>query len=263
MKINLDQMKDKLPKHVAIIMDGNRRWAKQKGWDVLRGHSWVVDNNLEQLIDRCIELEIPYLTLWVFSTENWRRSKREVSGLMKLFRKVLNKKMEDLHRKGMRLRVIGDLSRFPEDIRKKAEEWVEVSKENKKITVVLALNYGGRDEIIRAIGRMLEDMSERALQAAGNSSEQNRLRNTLLLPKEVPNLILSEDFLEKYLDTVGMPDPDLIIRTGGAIRTSGFMPWQAVYAEWYFTKTYMPDFGKEELDEALRDYLERERRFGK
>ncbi len=252
-KINLDQMKDKLPKHVAIIMDGNRRWAKQKGWDVLRGHSWVVDNNLEQLIDRCIELEIPYLTLWVFSTENWRRSKREVSGLMKLFRKVLNKKMEDLHRKGMRLRVIGDLSRFPEDIRRKAEEWVEVSKENKKITVVLALNYGGRDEIIRAMGRMLEEIVK-----------QNRLRNALFdKQKEVTNLILLEEVFEKYLDTAEMPDPDLIIRTGGAMRTSGFMPWQAVYAEWYFTKTYMPDFGKEELDEALRDYLERERRFGK
>ncbi len=252
MKFSLDQMKEKLPKHVAIIMDGNRRWARKRGLDILRGHDYVVDNTIEPIVDRCIGLEIPYLTLWAFSTENWRRSTREVNGLMRIFRKVLNRKMEDLMAKGVRLKTVGDLSRFPKDIRKRAERWIESSKGNDKITVVLALNYGGRDEMMRAIEKMWKDVSK-----------QNRLRNSHLSPNEVTNLILSEDFFEKYLDTVGMPDPDLIIRTGGARRTSGFMPWQAVYSEWYFTETYMPDFTVDKFDEALVEFVRRERRFGK
>ena len=240
-KLDLNQMRDRLPRHVAIIMDGNRRWAREKGWDVLRGHDYVVDNTIEPIVDRCIELEIPYLTLWAFSTENWRRSAREVNGLMRIFRKVLNKKMEDLVAKGVRLKTVGDLSKFPKDIRERAEGWIEASKENDKITVVLALNYGGRDEVIRAVRRMISSVSSIKYQVSS----------------------INEDFFEKYLDTAGMPDPDLIIRTGGAQRTSGFMPWQAVYAELYFTETYMPDFTVDEFDEALAEFVRRERRFGK
>ena len=240
-KINLDQMKNKLPKHVAIIMDGNRRWARKHGLDVLKGHSLVTDEVMEPIVDRCIELEIPYLTLWAFSTENWKRNKREVVGLMNLFRRVLNKKMEDLHKKGVKLRVIGDLSRFPKDIREKAQEWIKSSRRNNKITLVLALNYGGRDEIIRALRRVISSTSN--IQHSVSS--------------------MNEEVFEKYLDTAGMPDPDLVIRTGGSQRMSGFMPWQSVYAEWAFVKTLMPDFTTERFNEVLIDYIKRERRFGK
>ncbi len=251
-KLDLNQIRDRLPRHVAIIMDGNRRWARAKGLDILKGHDYVVDNTIEPIVDRCIELEIPYLTLWAFSTENWRRSAREVNGLMRIFRKVLNQKMEDLMKKEVRLKTIGDLSKFPKDIRERANDWMEKSKDNKKITVILALNYGGRDEIVRAVKKVWEDVSE-----------QNKLRNSHLSPNEITNLILSEDFFEKYLDTAGMPDPDLIIRTGGAQRTSGFMPWQSVYSELYFTETYMPDFTVDKFDEALIEFMRRERRFGR
>ncbi len=249
-KLDLRQIKERLPRHVAIIMDGNRRWARKRGLDILRGHDYVVDKTIEPIVDRCIELEIPYLTLWAFSTENWRRSSREVNGLMRIFRKVLHKKMEDLMTKGVRLETIGDLERFPKDIRELAERWVESSKNNQKIKVVLALNYGGRDEIIRAIEKMWH-----ALRITEGSVS---LRGTL-----PPSCVQIEKEFEKYLDTAGMPDPDLIIRTGGAKRTSGFMPWQAVYSEWYFTETYMPDFTVNKFDEALVEFVKRERRFGK
>ena len=233
--------KEKLPKHVAIIMDGNRRWARGKGLDVLRGHDYVVDETIEPIVDRCIELRIPYLTLWAFSTENWKRDTKEVNGLMRIFRKVLGRKMEDLMKKGVRLRVIGDLGKFPKDIRERTEEWIEISKNNNKITVVLALNYGGRDELLRSFKKLAGEIVGQKLQITD----------------------IEEEDITRLLDTSGMPDPDLIIRTGGAQRMSGFMPWQAVYAELYFTDTYMPDFTVERFNEALEEYIERERRFGK
>lgn len=219
------------PKHIAIIMDGNRRWAKLHKLQALRGHEYVVDNVIEPLVDRCIELGIPYLTLWAFSTENWQRDRREVEGMMQLFRRAFEKKVEDLHKKGVRLNIIGDIDRFPRDIADQAKRWVEISRQNTKITVSFALNYGGRDEILMAVNAVKKPAT-------------------------------AEEF-EKHLYTTGLPDPDLIIRPGGQFRLSGFLPWQSVYAELYFTKILMPEFGPNELDQALADFETRMRRFGK
>lgn len=236
--------KENLPQHVAILMDGNRRWARGKGLPVVAGHTQVVQKRIEELIERAAELKIPYLTLWAFSTENFGR-KEELGMYMKLFRWALKKKSNSLIEKGARVQMIGDLSRFPDDIQKDFITLMEKSKENKRITVTFALNYGGRDELLRAIGKYTTEV------CCG--------RNTT---SEVGDSVTAEE-LEKYLDTVGMPDPDLIIRTSGEQRLSGFMPWQAVYAELHFTKTLMPDFGAEELDKAVEDYSKRKRRFGK
>ncbi len=223
-----------LPQHVAIIMDGNRRWAKQNKMKALQGHSYVVDHCIEPLVDRCIALGIPYLTLWAFSSENWHRDKEEVAGLMQIFRRAFSKKVEDLHKKGVKLGIIGDIDAFPKDIADNAKEWVAISQKNTKITVNFALNYGGRSEILRAVAKL------------SMNNEQ----------------VTTENF-EKHLYTAGMPDPDLLIRPGGEKRMSGFMPWQTVYTELYFTDTLMPDFGPEELDLAIEEYQSRQRRFGK
>lgn len=231
---------EKLPEHVAIIMDGNRRWAKKQGLSALGGHDYVVDEVVEPLVDRAIELGIPYLTFWVFSTENWKRSRKEVQGLMNIFRRVLKRTAKDLHEKEVRLKMIGDLGRFPKDIEEKAREWIEISKDNKKITVVFALNYGGRDELLRAFRKLAKEITNNKLQITN----------------------FSEQVVEKYLDTAFMPDPDLIIRPGKEKRLSGFMSWQSAYSELYFTDVLMPEFMVEEFDEALEDFVERTRRFG-
>jgi undecaprenyl diphosphate synthase len=217
-----------LPKHIAIIMDGNRRWAKARHLPIVAGHQRVVEGRVEELIDHAGHLGIPYLTFWAFSTENWERPENEVKGIMGLFRLALEKYAERMIKKGARLRVIGDMNKFDQDIREGMEKFIKVSANNTKINVTFALNYGGRDEIRRAI---------------------------LAADKK-------EDF-EKYLDTVGMPDPDLIIRTGGEQRLSGFMLWQSEYSELYFTQTLMPDFDTKAFDEALAEYGRRERRRGK
>lgn len=223
-----------LPQHVAIIMDGNRRWARQHGKLPAEGHRYVVDHVIEELVDRCAELGIRYLTLWAFSTENWERDKSELQAMMKLFRYGLKRKVETLHQKGVRLRVLGELDRFPKDIAQASREMIELTQDNDTVTVTFALNYGGRDEIIRAVNRCL---------AAGQS--------------------LNEETFGAYLDTAGMPDPDLIIRPGGQLRLSGFMPWQSVYSELYFTDVLMPDFSVDEFDRALQDFQNRQRRFGR
>lgn len=225
----------KLPTHLGIIMDGNRRWAKQHLLPVIKGHQEAANHTIEPLVDRCLELGIPYLTLWAFSTENWQRSADEVTGLLDLFRHAFTKQAELLHRKGIRLKTIGDLSRFPADIQAGIAHWIALSQANHKMTVTMALNYGGRDEILRAIH--------------------------LLAPGE--NQHLTEQEFSQKLDTAELPDVELVIRTGGAERTSGFMPWQAVYAEWYFTEVLMPDFTPAELDKALENFADRQRNFGK
>lgn len=229
-----------LPQHVAIIMDGNRRWARERGKISAEGHRYVVDNVIEPLVDRCIELGISHLTLWAFSTENWSRDKAELEAMMKLFRYGLSKKTERLFAKGVRIKVLGELEKFPPDIAKMCYDWIEQTKDNTAVTVTFALNYGGRDEVIRAANRYLSAQQE-------SSAE----------------LRFSEDDFGQYLDTTDTPDPDLIIRPGGQLRLSGFMPWQAVYAELYFTPVLMPDFDVAQLDLALEDYQNRQRRFGK
>ncbi|MEO8581556.1 MAG: polyprenyl diphosphate synthase [Patescibacteria group bacterium] len=226
-----------IPQHIAIIMDGNRRWAKQHKLQALQGHQYVTEKVIEPLVDACVEFGVPYLTLWAFSTENWKRDQSEVEGLMKLFRRAFAKSVQDLHKKGVRLNYIGDLTKFPKDIQESVAEWIEISKNNTKITVTFALNYGGQDEILRAIKK-----------AAQNG-------------EELQNITAAE--FSQYLDTNTIPDPDLLIRPGGEQRLSGYLPWQSVYAELYFTDILMPDFGREELHKAIEEYGNRWRRFGK
>jgi len=229
--------------HVAIIMDGNRRWAKKQGLGAIHGHERVVNDVIESLVDRCIELGIPYLTLWAFSTENWGRDKTELEGIMRLFRSAFKKSAEDLHKKGVQLRILGEIDKFPKDIAENAKHWVEISKNNTKITVSFALNYGGRDEILRSVRKLLAEK--------------------MLNGNEFDPFQLTEQDISSHLDTARLPDPDLIIRSGGEKRLSGFMAWQSVYSELYFTETLMPDFTIAEFDNALEDYASRQRRFGK
>ncbi|HYD34908.1 MAG TPA: polyprenyl diphosphate synthase [Vitreimonas sp.] len=226
---------DKVPQHIALIMDGNRRWAKQHKLEALRGHEYVANQVIEPLVEHCIARGVKYLTLWAFSTENWGREKSEVEGLMNLFRHAFTKNAEQLHAKGVRLNTIGDLSRFPIDIHDNIQKWLETSKNNQRITVTFALNYGGRDELVRAINHLLAEGAK----------------------------TISAEEISAHLDTAAMPDPDLIIRPGGEQRLSGLLPWQSVYAELYFTDVLMPDFSPAELDKALAEYGHRARRFGK
>lgn len=218
--------KKKIPQHVGVIMDGNRRWAKKRGLAAVAGHAKAVDSVVENLIEHAGELGITYLTLWAFSTENWNRDRGEVEAVLNLFRKALMTKVQRFIERGARLKLIGDINRFPADIQEGMREAIKKAEMNAKITVAFALNYGGRDEIIRAVKRGGVEF-------------------------------------EKYLDTAVMPEPDLIIRTGGEKRTSGFLMWSGAYAEWYFTDTLFPDFGKKELEEAIEDYQGRQRRFGR
>lgn len=227
---------NQLPKHIAMIMDGNRRWAANKGLGAVDGHRAAAEQAIEPIVDRAIELGIKYLTFWAFSTENWRRDKEELEGLFSVFRDALGQKIERLHKKGVRVQILGDVTKFPEDIAKKALEGVKMTAQNDKINVNFALNYGGRPEILEAVKQILKD--------------------------NIPPEGLTEEVFSSYLYTSGMPDPDLVIRTGGEERVSGFMPWQAVYAELYFTPVLWPDFSPLELDKAIEDFVSRTRRFG-
>lgn len=228
------------PQHIGIIMDGNRRWARQHKLEALKGHEYVANKVIEPLVLRCIERGVPYLTLWAFSTENWQRDQQEVMGLMNLFRSAFSRNAERLHKLGVRLNTIGDLNKFPEDIQKNVAQWLADTAKNDKITVTFALNYGGRDELVRAVSQLTE-------QAWGDRNQAD---------------LITEESISTHLDTAQMPDPDLIIRPGGEQRLSGFLTWQSVYSELYFTDVLMPDFSPEELDKALEEYAKRQRRFG-
>ena len=221
-----------IPIHIAIIMDGNRRWARARGLPILEGHRRVADKILEPLIEHAAKRGVRYMTFWAFSTENWQRSAQEVRGIMAIFRHVIKKRWARLHEKGVRVRVIGDLSKFPADIKKALEDVIEQTKDNTTITAIFALNYGGRDEIIRAIKKVSPDA-------------------------------LTPDTFSQLLDTSGVPDPELIIRTGGEQRLSGFLLWQSEYSELYFPSWYMPEFTPERLDEAVEEFQKRKRRFGR
>jgi len=226
-----------IPKHIAVIMDGNRRWAKQRGLPILEGHRKVADEILEPLIEYAAKLGISYMTFWAFSTENWGREAKEVRGIMQLFRRVIQKRWQRLHEKGVRIRVIGDIKKFPDDIAGSLEKVIEQTKNNKKITTVFALNYGGRDEVVRAMNKWHG------------------------LSKNGEPITVSQ--FNKYLDTAGIPDPELIIRPGGEQRLSGFLLWQSEYSELMFPDWYMPEFTPNRLDELLIEYGKRQRRFGK
>ena len=228
----------RVPNHIAIILDGNGRWAKKRGMPRSFGHVKGCEN-LEDICEVAKELGVKYLTVYAFSTENWKRSKEEVDGLMKLFRNYLKKCIKISQKNNMRVKVIGDITAFDSDIQESIEKLEDFSKDFTDLHFQIELNYGSRDEITRAVNRMLED------QKAGKL--------------ETP---VSEDTISGYLDTAGLPDPDLMIRTSGELRLSNYLLWQLAYSEFYFTDVPWPDFKKEELVKAIEKYNDRDRRYG-
>ncbi len=232
---NKKDLPDKIPTHIGIIMDGNGRWALSRGLPRMAGHRAGTEN-LRRVITACIEFGIKYLTIYAFSTENWGRPLEEVQGLMGIFEDVIDRELQELHDQGIQLRHLGRLDQLKPAFRNKVIQAVEYTRHNDRLILNIAFNYGGRDEIVCAIQRMIQD---------GVKSEQ-----------------VSDELVSKYLFTAGVPDPDLIIRTSGELRGSNFLIWQGAYSEWYFPATYWPDFDKEELRKALDEYSRRERRFG-
>ena len=226
---------EKLPTHVAIIMDGNGRWALSRGLPRLAGHRAGVEN-LRRIITACVEFGIPYLTIYAFSTENWGRPPEEVKGLLFILDEVLDRELAELHKQGVRLWHIGRLEGIAPSTQKKVRDAIEMTKNNTRLTLNVAFNYGGRAEIVHAIQQMLAD---------GVTAGQ-----------------ITEELIGRYLYTAGQPDPDLIIRTAGELRVSNFLLWQGAYAEYYAADVYWPDFDKEEFWRALEHFASRERRFG-
>lgn len=227
---------EKLPRHVAIIMDGNGRWALSRGLPRLAGHKAGTEN-LRRVIRSTVEFGVKYLTIYAFSTENWGRPLEEVRGLMSILEDVLDKELAELHAEGVQLRHIGRLERLSPKLQKKVLEAIELTKNNDRLVLNVAFNYGGRDEIVHAIQKIIRD---------GIPAEQ-----------------VTDELVSQYLYTAGVPDPDLIIRTSGELRVSNFLIWQAAYSEWYVTPTYWPDFDQEEYRRALEAFAQRDRRFGK
>lgn len=228
-----------VPNHIAIILDGNGRWAKKRGMPRSYGHVKGCAN-LETICDDMKELGVKYLTVYAFSTENWKRSREEVEGLMKLFRNYLKKCIKIAERNKMRVRVIGDITAFDKDIQERIAYLEEFSKKYDELHFQIALNYGSRDEITRGMRRLAQDAAEGKI-----------------TPEEV-----DEEMVESYLDTAGIPDPDLLIRTSGELRLSNFLLWQLAYTEFYFTDVAWPDFNREELIRAIEKYNARDRRYG-
>ncbi|PJF37076.1 MAG: isoprenyl transferase [Candidatus Thermofonsia Clade 1 bacterium] len=226
---------ERIPYHVAIIMDGNGRWAKARGLPRHAGHRAGVEN-LRRILRASAEFGIRVLTVYAFSTENWGRPADEVRGLLNILRTVIDREFDTLNANGVQLRHIGNLEGLSPELQQKVRDAIEKTRNNDQLILNLAFNYGGRDEIIRAMRRIVRD---------GIPPEQ-----------------IDETLFNFYLDTAGVPDPDLIIRTGGEMRISNFLVWQSVYAEYYTTPKFWPDFDEEELLQAIRHYNQRERRFG-
>ena len=232
--------KDRLPQHVAIIMDGNGRWAKAKGMDRSLGHQEGVVS-VRKIMDAVTQLGLKYLTLYTFSTENWNRPEEEVQALMSLLVSAIHRETPDMMKKNVRLTAIGDLSRLREDAYNTLMECIETTSSNTGTTLVLALSYSSRWEITEAVRRLAKEAVEKRLN-----------------PDEITEAMVSDN-----LTTKGIPDPDLLIRTGGEQRVSNFLLWQLSYAEFYFTDVFWPDFREEELYEAILYFQQRERRYGK
>ncbi len=229
----------RIPQHVAIILDGNGRWAKAKGLPRHMGHVEGC-KTVERTVEDAARLGIRYLTVYGFSTENWKRSEEEVSGLMDLFRYYMVRLLKIAKAQNVRVKSIGDRTRFAKDIIEGINRLEEETKDNTGLTFIIAVNYGSRDEMIRGMKRMLQDAQSGALAAED----------------------LNEERFASYLDTAGIPDPDLLIRTSGEMRLSNYLLWQLAYTEFYFTDIYWPDFNREELVKAIEKYNKRERRFG-
>jgi len=225
----------KVPKHVAIIADGNGRWAKHRHLPRLAGHRAGVEN-MRRVLEALVSQGVEYVTLYAFSTENWRRPEREVRGLMRILREAIDRETKALHEKGMRLVHVGRITRLSSDLQKTVEHAQELTRNNAKATLCIAFDYGGRSEIIQAVKRLL---------AEGVSPDD-----------------VDEEMFGRYLYTAGIPDPDLVIRTGDEQRLSNFLLWQTHYSEYYFTPTLWPDFNGAEVEKALQAYNQRMRRYG-
>lgn len=232
--------KSKLPRHIAIIMDGNGRWAKEKGEDRLFGHFHGVES-VRNIVEGCAELGVEYLTLYAFSTENWDRPEYEVVGLMELLVNTIRKEVESLNKNNIRLHVIGDMNMLPDYARNELNEALEITQKNSGLNLIMALSYSGRWELLNAVKNIAYQVKQNQL----NVEE------------------IDQDTLQQYLCTSDFPDPELMIRTSGEFRISNFLLYQLAYAELYFTNVRWPDFRKENLYEAILDYQNRERRFGK
>ncbi len=226
---------ERVPYHLAIIMDGNGRWAKARGLPRQAGHKAGVEN-LRRVLRACGEFGIRILTVYAFSTENWGRPESEVRGLMSILETVIDREFDDLNANSVQLRHLGNLDALSPVLQRKVRNAIEKTRNNDRLILNLAFNYGGRDEILRAVRHIVED---------GIPSDQ-----------------IDETLFNYYLDTAGLPDPDLVVRTGGEMRISNFLVWQGVYAEYYATPTYWPDFDREELYKAVVHFNGRERRFG-
>jgi undecaprenyl diphosphate synthase len=235
-KINLS----KLPKHIAIIMDGNGRWAKQQGAERIYGHENGV-KSVRDAVEAAAELGVEYLTLYAFSTENWNRPKEEVIALMQLLVHTINAETPTLNKNNIRLQAIGDLKSLPGDCYNELQEAIDATKNNTRTTLVLALSYSSRWEIVNAVKEIAAKIER----------------------KELTSAEISEDTINQHLCTATIPEPELMIRTSGEHRISNFLLWQLAYAELYFTDKFWPDFKKEDFYEAIIDYQNRERRFGK
>lgn len=234
----------KVPQHIAIILDGNGRWAKKRRMP--RGYGHIIGcQNLEHMCNVIKDKGVKYLTVYAFSTENWKRSRDEVEGLLKLFRQYLKRCMRSAKKNKMRVKIIGDPSAFPQDIQDSIRLLEDCSKDYDQMFFQIAMNYGSRDEILRGVTRMLEDARE------GKITKES-----------FENGKMTEGFFESYLDTAGIPDPDLLIRTSGEERISNFLLWQLAYTEFYFTDVPWPAFDKEELVKAIEKYNGRDRRYG-
>lgn len=226
---------EKIPQHVAMIMDGNGRWAISRGLPRVAGHKAGTEN-LRRIIRSTAEFGIKYLTIYAFSTENWGRPPEEVQGLMGILQDVIDRELGELHKEGVQLRHIGRLERLDQKIQAKVLHAIDMTKDNQRLILNIAWNYGGRDEIVCAIQKIIKDN---------------------IAPDEV-----SAELVSKYLFTAGVPDPELVIRTSGELRISNFLIWQAAYSEWYVTPTFWPDFNREEYRHALEIFAQRDRRFG-
>jgi undecaprenyl diphosphate synthase len=224
-----------LPQHVAIIMDGNGRWAKQRGLPRLAGHRQGV-NKAQKVVEIFNEYRIPYLTLYAFSTENWNRPKREIDGIFKILEERLEEGIRYAQENGIRIRHLGKPDGLPLRLQERVKEALELTKNNRRMSVILAFNYGGRDEIVEAARSLVL---------------------SCISPQDV-----NEKLFSQYLYTIDIPDPDLVVRTGGEMRLSNFLIWQSAYAEIYFTPVLWPDFGRKEIDKSLIAYSQRQRRFG-
>jgi undecaprenyl diphosphate synthase len=225
-----------VPRHVAIIMDGNGRWAKARGLPRAAGHQAGTEN-LRRVLRAAVRAGVPILTIYAFSTENWRRPEVEVRALLSILEGVIDRELQELHGEGVQLRHVGRLERIPKSLQKKVKEAIELTRDNDRLILNVAFDYGGRAELVEAIRRIIED--------------------------GVPADEIDEATVSQYLYTAGLPDPDLIIRTSGEMRISNFLIWQGAYAEYYSTPVLWPDFDEAELMKALEEYDQRERRYGR